>query len=149
MLDKLMTFGLDCVQTLAAYQKQESQRVGLQTWEGIGFKYLSFQGYDVDGLRVINYGSSEYFALLEFWSLRNPEILAELHSLRYQLPVYMDLWKPNTTVKHKERLADVVGIMGGLRGEPLFKQIWDELQEICRMKQLFSELLTLKARAGI
>ena len=58
MLDKLMTFGLDCVQTLAAYQKQESQRVGLQTWEAIGFKYLSFQGYDVDGLRVIDYGSS-------------------------------------------------------------------------------------------
>ena len=121
LMDKLLQFALECVELLAHSQRQQCAS-GDKSWEACGFKYLSYQGYDViGGLRIVDYGNYEYLALIEFWSLRKPAIWESLNIMRKAWPVLLDLWSPAKTERHVERLADIVEIvMGALRGEDWF-----------------------------
>ena len=148
LLDKVMNFGRDCVEVMARYQDQQYQLVGPQTWEAMGFKYLSFQGYDVapSGRRVIDYGNEEYLCLLELMALRKPDLLVSLDSLRNAWPTHMDLWAVTKTDAHIERLADVVEIiMGALRAEPWFRKVWEPVhaERQCQSQELFALFVSL------
>ena len=65
----------------------------------------------VDGLRIIDYGNKEYYALLQFWVLAQPAMHDALNRLRSQWPTFMDVWRPQPSIRHVERLADVVEII--------------------------------------
>ena len=119
--NSLLEFALDCVQQLARSTGQQCAS-GVLSWEAAGFKYLSYQGYDVIGhLYAAVDGNYEYLAVLEFWSLREPKIWESLNSMRDAWPTLLDLWHAAKTKQHVERLADIVEIvMGALRGEDWF-----------------------------
>ena len=119
--NSLLEFALDCVQQLARSTGQQCAS-GVLSWEAAGFKYLSYQGYDVIGhLYAVDYGNYEYLAVLEFWSLREPKIWESLNSMRDAWPTLLDLWHVANTEQHDERVADIVEIvMGALRGEDWF-----------------------------
>ena len=45
--------------------------------------------------------------------------------MRCAWPTFLDVWSAKKTVRHVERLADIVEIvMAALRGDEWFKQIW-------------------------
>ena len=122
MLNNLLRFGHQCVQMLA---DNLSGDPSTPSWRGCGYKYLSFQGFDADGLTIINYGNKEYHALLQSMALAKPTIHHALNRLRTRWPTLMDLWAPHKSDQHVERLADVVEIMmGAARGEPWFQHLW-------------------------
>ena len=57
----LMDFAQRCVEFLAAENERWIQENGRQpSWEAIGFKQLSNEGFDVQGFRIIDYGNREY-----------------------------------------------------------------------------------------
>ena len=110
----------------------------MQIWQACGIKYLSDQGYDVDGLRIIDYGNCEYLAMVECWALRKPSIWAGLNKLRPAWPTYLDLWYVDKTTAHIIRLADIVEIiMGAARAEPWFAAIHTQEPVTGILPQLF------------
>ena len=151
----LLEFALDCIKQLARSTKQQCAS-GVKSWEACGFKYLSYQGYDVIcDTRAVDYGNYEYLAVLEFWSLREPKIWESLNSMRDAWPTVLDLWHTAKTERHVERLADVVEIvMGALRGGAWFHDCIVRLPEkrlpvlfalhvaLCRLVQLLNARLT-------
>ena len=127
MLNDLLLFGAQCVWMLA---DNLSEDPSIQSWTSCGYKYISFQGFDVDGLRIIDYGNKEYHALLQFWARARPTIHVALNQLRSRWPTLMDLWLPRKSDRHVERLGDVVEIiMGALRAEDWFTPftIWTSI----------------------
>ena len=144
LLDKVMKFGWDCVELMARHQVQQYQLKGPQTWEAIGFKYLSYQGFDVtpSGRGIIDYGNREYLCMLEFMSLRKHGRLDSLASLQNAWPAHMDLWAVTKTKAQIERLADVVEIiMGALRSEPWFSEVWEPVH--AERKYQLQDMFTL------
>ena len=148
----LLDFAFGCIQKLARSTKQQCAS-GVKSWEACGFKYLSYQGYDVTGhLRAVDYGNYEYLSVLEFWSLREPKIWKSLNSMRDAWPTLLDLWHAAKTQRHVERLADIVEIvMGALRGEDWFHECIGEKRlpdlsalhvALCRLVQLLNARLT-------
>ena len=119
----LLGFALGCIQKLARSTKQQCAS-SVKSWEACGFKYFSYQGYDVTGhLRAVDYGNCEYLSVLEFWSLRERKIWESLNSMRDAWPTLLDLWHAAKTQRHVERLADIVDIvMGALHGETWFHE---------------------------
>ena len=136
IMSELLLFGAQCVEMLA-------RNVSDPSWFECGYKYLGFQGYDVDGRRIINYGDEEYNALLQFWALAQPAMQSALNRLRSTWPTLMDLWKSPKSGEHVERLADIVEIiMGAARAESWFQSIWNTDQYRGRLPALFSLLTT-------
>ena len=146
LLKDLLQFGAQSVWMLADYLS--GPHVGdpsTQSWTGLGYKYLSFQGFDVDGMRIIDYGNKEYHALLQFWALAQPTIHVALNRLRCRWPTLMDLWLPSPkSAKNIERLADVMEIiMGATRAEPWFHELYTQDQYRHKLPALFLLLTTL------
>ena len=54
-LAQLGDISCSCVGGVARYTQLN---IGT-SWENIGFKYWSFQDFDVDGMRIIDYGNKE------------------------------------------------------------------------------------------
>jgi len=122
LMAAMVALGDSCVQLMVRHLHVRMQASEPLDWTSCGFKYLSYQGYDIDGLRVIDYGNREYLAVMEFWSLSSPDMLKHLGSLQEVWPTYLDLWRMDKTSAHIERLADVVEIIiGAVREEPWFR----------------------------
>ena len=141
MLNNLLRFGDQCVWMLADNLSGDPAPV---SWTSCGYKYLSFQGFDADGLTIINYGNKEYHALLQYMALAKPTIHHALNRLRSRWPTLLDLWTPHKSDEHIERLADVVEIiMGAACAEPWFQHLWSLDQYQHSLPQLFLLLTTL------
>ena len=147
LLATLLDFAQRCVEGLAAENERWNQVHNRQpSWEEIGFKALSFEGYDIDGLRVIDYGNKEYEAILELFALYRPTLWDALNRLHNSWPS-LDLWRMNPSRAATERKADVVEIiMGALRGErnflePIWRPFLDETG--CRLPLLFVDFCNL------
>ena len=142
LLNNLLQFGAQCVWMLADYGNPGDPST--QSWTSCGFKYLSYQGFDVDGLKIIDYGNKEYHALLQYWALAQPTIHHALNRLRTRWPTLMDLWAPHKSGQHVERLADVVEIiMGAARAEPWFQHLHSLDRYRHRLPEIFLLLTTL------
>ena len=119
MMKRVCRFAFDCTSLMV-----RAQATPRKSWPQSGFKLLSYQGYDTrhHGLIIVDYGNYEYLALLEFLCLQDAAIWENLNILRKSWPTKLDLWKTHKSLKHVERLGDVIEIiMGGLRGENWFK----------------------------
>ena len=139
----LMDYGTEVTGMLAAHVNRQSAP---RTWQAIGFKHLSYEGYDVtpNGLHPVDYGNCEYVVMLEFWCLERPALCTSLMALQRRWPVYLDLWKQNKSSAHVERLADIVEIiMGAARGEVFFKDIFTRSPYNDQLPQLFAQLKAL------
>ena len=144
MLNDLLLFGAQCVWMLADNLDKMAGHPSSQSWTKCGYKFLSFQGFDVDGLRIIDYGNKEYHALLQYWALAQPTIHHALNRLRTRWPTLMDLWAPHKSDQHVERLADVVEIiMGAARAEPWFQHLHSLDRYRHRLPEIFLLLTTL------
>ena len=142
LLNDLLLFGAQCVWMLADYGNPGDPST--QSWTSCGYKYLSLQGFDVDGLKIIDYGNKEYHALLQYSALAKPTINVALNRLRSRWPKLMDLWEAPKSGKHIERLADVMEIiMGATRAEPWFHKLYTQDQYRHRLPELFLLLTTL------
>ena len=87
LFEVLMDFAQRCVEFLAAENERWIQENGRQpSWDAIGFKQLSFDGFDVQGLRIIDYGNKEYEAILELFALHRPELWKALIRLQKSWP---------------------------------------------------------------
>ena len=145
IMGELLLFGAQCVAMLADNLPGDPST---QTWTSCGYKYLSYQGYDTDcnGLRIIDYGNFEYYALIQCWTLAQPAMHGSLNRLRSAWPTYLDVWRSPATGRHIERLADVVEIiLAAARAEGWFKPLWDreQYQNGRKLPALFSQLTTL------
>ena len=110
------------------------------SWEGIGFKDASHNGYDVTnrGLSIIDYGNHEYMNILEFIVLRRPDVQIHLNCLYHVWPT-IDLWASYKSNDSIERLADIVEcIMAAFRGHSFFEGVIQESHKV-----MFSELISL------
>ena len=142
----LMNFAQRCVELLAAENERWIHENGRQpSWEAIGFKRLSFDGYDVQGLRIIDYGNKEYEAILELFALHRPKLWMALIRLQKSWPT-LDLWEKTPSPAATERKADVVEmIMGALRGNTFFEPVWRQVidETGCRLPELFVEFVRI------
>ena len=142
----LKAMGDGCVHLMVLYVNARREASMPAGWTSCGFKFLSYRGYDVDRLRVIDYGNREYLAVLQFWSLASPNMKEHLGSLQEVWPTYFDLWRENKTGAHIERLADVVEIIiAAVRDEKWFQSVtkkyrplpefYNLLVAVCRLVQ--------------
>ena len=146
LFEVLMDFAQRCVEFLAAENERWIQENGRQpSWEAIGFKQLSFDGFDVQGLRIIDYGNKEYEAILELFALHRPELWKALIRLQKSWPT-LDLWAKTPSQAATERKADVVEmIMGALRGNSFFEPVWRQVidEADCRLPKLFIQFVRI------
>ena len=142
----LMDFAQRCVEFLADENERWILENGEQpSWEAIGFKQLSFEGFDVRGLRIIDYGNREYEAILELFALHRRELWNALIRLQKSWPT-LDLWAKTPSQAATERKADVVEIiMGALRGNSFFEPVWRQVidEAHCRLPELFVEFVRI------
>ena len=128
-----------CVHTMAHHATLYSHL----SWERIGFKGISYHGYDVSqsGLQCIDYGNYEYMHILEFIALRVPDMQPHLCSL-YRVWPTVDLWAPEKSENSVERLGDIVEcIMAAFRGHDWFqnviqrdhRQMFADIVALCRL----------------
>ena len=69
-----------CIQQMAMHAAQNA-RVSQLSWNDIGFKDLSFAGFDTrcGGMVIVDYGNFEYLDVLQFLCLVNRDIEDHVH----------------------------------------------------------------------
>ena len=125
-LNIISSVACDCVELMANHAVAVHAVANHhKSWEEIGFKYLSFQGYDTttSGLRVIDYGNYEYLHMMEFFCLWKPCLETHLNTLRQYWPS-LNIWHKDKSEHDVERIADVFEcIMAAFRGDEIFKPV--------------------------
>ena len=111
-----MDFAQRCVELFAAENEHWMHENGRQpSWEAIGFKQLSNEGFDVQGFRIIDYGNREYEVTLLQSRLHSKLNVSEQPCYRAGcnvtvlliLKVYMYLGLQHASTEHCYRACSV------------------------------------------